>query len=315
MPEKIKNALLIYNPTSGRRRHRRFSDVERAANILANAGILTELVPTTSRFSATAIARQAVEQRSDLVIACGGDGTVNEVVNGLAGSQVPMALLPAGTANILAKELGIPWDIPEAARLIPGGTVRRIALGLAQATDGSHSDSLPSDGRYFLCVAGAGPDGAIVNGVDEILKKKAGILAYWSEGARQFFSYTFPEMKILSDARERRATFVVLGRTAHYGGPFKITTGASLFEDSFEILTNSQRSRFAYLACLPALWAGKLRRMKGIEAWKAVTAVCEAAGNEPVYAQVDGEPIGPAPISFRIVPGALSLVTPAVTVA
>ena len=95
----------------------------------------------------------------------------------------------------------------------------------------------------------------------------------------------------------------------------KITTGASLFEDSFEILTNSQRSRFAYLACLPALWLGKLRQMKGIEAWKSATAVCEAAGNEPVYAQVDGEPIGPAPISFRIVPNALSLVTPATTAA
>jgi len=315
MPEGIRNALLIYNPTSGRQRRRRFSDVEQAARILASAGILTELAPTTARFSATTIARQAVEQRSDLVIVCGGDGTVNEVVNGLAGSQVPMALLPAGTANILAKELGVPWNIPEAARLIPGGTVRRIALGLAQAANGSHSESLPREGRYFLCVAGAGPDGAIVNGVDESLKKRAGILAYWGEGARQFFSYTFPEMKIHSESRDQRATFVVLGRTAHYGGPFKITTGASLFENSFEILTNSQRSRFGYLVCLPALWLGKLRLMKGIEAWKATSAVCEAAGNEPVYAQVDGEPIGPAPISFRIVPDALSLVTPAAAAA
>jgi diacylglycerol kinase family enzyme len=106
---------------------------------------------------------------------------------------------------------------------------------------------------------------------------------------------------------------VVLGRTAHYGGPFKITTGASLFEDSFEILTNSKRSRFGYLICLPALWLGKLRQMKGIDAWKTTAAICEAAGNEPVYAQVDGEPIGPAPISFRIVPDALSLVTPGPT--
>jgi diacylglycerol kinase (ATP) len=313
MPEGIRNALLIYNPTSGRRRHRRFSDVEQAARILANAGILTELAPTTARFSATSIARQAVDQRIDMVIACGGDGTVNEVVNGLAGSQVPMALLPAGTANILAKELGIPWDIPGAARLIPGSAVRRIALGLAETTNGFHTESLPHAGRYFLCVAGAGPDGAIVNGVDETLKKKAGILAYWSEGARQFFSYNFPEMKIRSDSREQRATFVVLGRTAHYGGPFKITTGASLFENSFEILTNSQHSRFAYLLCLPALLLGKLRGLKGIEAWKATAAVCEAAGSEPVYAQVDGEPIGPAPISFRIVPNALSLVTPVLT--
>ena len=104
---------------------------------------------------------------------------------------------------------------------------------------------------------------------------------------------------------------MVFGRTAHYGGPFKITTGASLYEDSFEILTNSQRSRFGYLACLPALWLGKLRSIKGIEAWKATEGVCEAAGNEPVFAQVDGEPIGPAPISFRVVPDALSLLTPA----
>ena len=311
MPDGIKDALLIYNPTSGGRRHRRFSEVEQAARILKDAGITTELAPTTARASATQLARDAVAQRRGMVIVCGGDGTINEVVNGMAGSQIPMALLPAGTANILAKELGIPWDIPHAARLIPGGTVRRIALGLAEALNGNHTDHVPPGGRYFLCVAGAGPDGAIVNGVDEGLKKRAGILAYWTEGARQFFSYGFPEMNIFSAAKEQRATFVVFGRTAHYGGPFKITTGASLYEDSFEILTNSGRSRFGYLICLPALWLGTLRRMKGIKAWKATEAICKAAGNEPVYAQVDGEPIGPAPISFRIVPDALSLVTPA----
>jgi diacylglycerol kinase family enzyme len=189
--------------------------------------------------------------------------------------------------------------------------VRRIALGLAETTNGNHTESIPPGGRYFLCVAGAGPDGAIVHGVDEGLKKRAGIVAYWTEGARQFFNYGFPEMTVLSAAKQQRATFVVVGRTAHYGGPFKITTGASLYEDSFEILTNSKQSRFGYLVCLPALWLGKLRRMKGIEAWKATDAVCEPLGNEPVYAQVDGEPIGPAPISFRIVPDALSLVVPA----
>ncbi len=310
-PHEKKDALLIYNPTSGRRRHARVREVEEAARILTNAGIVTELAATTARLSATEIARKAVQDGRGMVIACGGDGTVNEVVNGLAGSSVPMALLPAGTANILAKELGIPWDIPHAARLIPGGTIRRIAMGLAEPMNGNHSESVPKGGRYFLCVAGAGPDGAIVNGVDNDFKKQAGILAYWAEGARQFFSYNFPEMCIRSNSQERRATFVVLGRTAHYGGPFKITTGASLFDNSFEILTNSQRSRLGYLICLPALWLGKLRRMKGIEAWKATSAICEAASTDPVYAQVDGEPIGPAPISFRVVPDALSLVTPA----
>src|SRR6202161_3218878 len=110
MPNDIKDALLIYNPTSGRKRHRRFHEIEHAVRILKESGVAAELAPTKGPGGATAIARQAVEQRRGMVIACGGDGTINEIVNGLAGSQGPMALLPAGTANILAKALGITWD-------------------------------------------------------------------------------------------------------------------------------------------------------------------------------------------------------------
>jgi diacylglycerol kinase (ATP) len=311
MPHDIKDALLIYNPTSGRKRHRRFNEIERAVRILKEAGIATELAPTTAPDAATKLARQAVEGRRGMVIACGGDGTINEIVNGLAGSQVPMALLPAGTANILAKELGIPWDIPRAARLIPGGTIRRIALGMARALNGNHSAAISVAGRYFLSVAGAGPDGAIVNGVHTGLKKSAGVVAYWAEGVRQLFRYGFPEMRVRSAGTERKATIIVIGRTANYGGPFKITTGASLFEDSFEFLTNSKSSRLSYLACLPAIWMGTHRHRDGIEMWKATETICESANGEPVYAQVDGEPVGALPLAFRIVPDALSILTPA----
>ena len=311
MPDHIQDALLIYNPTSGRKRHRRFAEIEQAVRILKDAGVRTELAPTTGPGTATSIARHAVEQRRGMVIACGGDGTINEIVNGLATSDVPMAVLPAGTANILAKELGIPWDIPHAARLISDGEVRRIALGIATPLDGNSSDAMPREGRYFLSVAGAGPDGAIVNGVHSGLKKSTGVFAYWVEGVRQLLTYDFPEMRVLSCGKERTATIIVVGRTVHYGGPFKITTGANLFEDSFEFLTNSRRSRIAYAACMPALWLGTLRKMKGIDAWKATEAICELANGEPVYAQVDGEPVGRLPLAFRIVPDALSIVTPA----
>jgi diacylglycerol kinase (ATP) len=311
VPNAINDALLIYNPTSGRRRARRFADIEQAARILKEAGITTELAPTYAPNSATQIARLAVEQRRGMVIACGGDGTINEVVNGLAGSHTPMAVLPAGTANILAKELRIPWDIPHAARLIPNAIIRRIALGVAVPLDGNFSSAMPREGRYFLSVGGAGPDGAIVNGVHAGLKKSTGILAYWAEGFRQLLRYNFAEMRIKSRGQERRATIVVVGRTKNYGGPFKITTGADLFENSFEFLTYSKRSRLAYATCLPALWMGKLRTREGIDAWKADNSICEPAGADPVYAQVDGEPVGALPISFRIVPDALSLLTPA----
>ena len=183
---------------------------------------------------------------------------------------------------------------------------------MASPTNGNHSDSISRDGRYFLSVAGAGPDGAIVNCVHQGLKKSAGVFAYWVEGFRQLFSYGFPRdansFGRTNNARRRSSS---LARTAHYGGPFKITTGASLFEDSFEFLTNSKRSRLGYLACLPALWMGTLRKKDGIETWKATEVICESSGSEPVYAQVDGEPVGTLPISFRIVPDALSIVTPA----
>jgi len=311
MPEGILDALLIYNPTSGGRRHRRFLEIEQAVQILKDAGVTTEIAATTAAGSAQGIARQAVEQRRGMVIACGGDGTINEIINGLAGSAVPMALLPAGTANILAKELRIPWDIPHAARLIPSGVVRRVALGLATSLNGNHSADMPSGGRYFLSVGGAGPDGAIVNAVNGELKKRAGVLAYWAEGLRQLVRYDFPEMRVRSDGQEHLASILVVGRTVNYGGPFKITTGANLFEDSFEFLTNSTRSRLRYLVCLPALWLGKLRSMEGIAAWKDTEVICESANGAVVYAQVDGEPIGPLPLAFRIVPDALSLVTPA----
>jgi diacylglycerol kinase (ATP) len=311
MPEGIHDALLIYNPTSGGRRHRRFLEIEQAVRILKDAGITTEIAATTAAGSAQGIARQAVEQRRGMVIACGGDGTVNEIINGLAGSAVPMALLPAGTANILAKELRIPWDIPHAARLIHDGVIRRVALGLATSLNGNHSADMPSGGRYFVSVGGAGPDGAIVNAVNGELKKRAGVLAYWAEGLRQLVSYDFPEMRVRSDGQEHLASILVVGRTVNYGGPFKITTGANLFEDSFEFLTNSTRSRLRYLVCLPALWLGKLRSMEGIAAWKDTEVICESANGAVVYAQVDGEPIGPLPLAFRIVPNALSLVTPA----
>src|ERR1700683_4081741 len=117
-----------------------------------------------------------------------------KVLKGLRGAAVPMALLPAGTANILAKELRIPWDIPHAARLIQDGVIRRVALGLATSLNGAHSADMPSGGRYFLSVAGAGPDGAIVNAVNGELKKRAGVLAYWVEGMRRVGGFDFPRM-------------------------------------------------------------------------------------------------------------------------
>lgn len=300
----IRNAVIIHNPLAGRGRRRRAQQLAAAREILAGAGIETELQETIGPGAAIALARQAVEQARQLVIVCGGDGTVNEAVNGLAGSQVPLAVLPAGTANVLAKELGIPWDIPAAARWMAHGTLRRIALGVATPLPGRETR------RYFLCVAGAGSDGVLVYSVDPALKLRAGILAYWFEGLRQVFCYDFPTFRVTAAGRALEATLVVVGRTKHYGGPFRITTEADLFENEFELAAYTARSALHYLSYLPVVWLGWLRRMRDIHFWKATSLRCEPLDDRKIYAQVDGEPAGRLPMEFSILPDGLTLVVP-----
>lgn len=304
MLEGIRTASIIFNPLAGGGHSLRPKHLEEARLILAAAGIAADLRPTSAAGEAGQIAAHAIAEGRQMIVACGGDGTLNEIVNGIAGSHVPVALLPAGTANILAKELRIPWNIPRAAALIPKSRPVRIALGAMTAPDA------PDARRYFLCVAGAGPDGAVVHALDPALKLRAGIMAYWMEGAKQLLRYKFPQFRVTCGDREIVATLIVVGRTKNYGGPFRITAGADLFTDQFEIATFSSRSAMRYLAYLPTCWMGMLPRLKDVRIVKTASVRCEPLGAGPVYAQVDGEPTRPLPVNFTIVPDALTLVVP-----
>jgi diacylglycerol kinase (ATP) len=300
----IRSAWILFNPATGPRRGRRLADLEAARKILAAAGIAAELAPTSAPDAATSLAREAVRSRLDLVIACGGDGTINETANGLATSHVPLAILPAGTANVLAKELRIPWNIPAAARLIPSGRLHRIALGLAV------SPELRGGQRYFVAVAGAGPDGSMIYSVNHRVKCTAGILAYWLEGLRHFLAYDMTPFEVSVADRKLPATLLVVSRTKNYGGPFRITTGASLFDPSFEVAVFTNRNRLRYLLHIPAVWLGLHRQLGDIEFFRAAAASCRPTGRARIHAQLDGETAGHLPVEFRIVPDALTLVVP-----
>ena len=305
---ELHNALLIHNPNAGGGGNARRNKLDEARRILESRGIRADLQETTGPGEATEIAKRATTDGRQLVIACGGDGTINEVVNGLANSQnghrVPLALLPAGTANVLAKELELSWDIPKAAEQLARGEVREIALGLATPLE------QPEKARYFLSVAGAGPDGRITYAVDLELKARFGILAYWWQGAREVINYKFHHFRVTGEGQSREVSLVIVGRTKHYGGPFKITTEADLFEDQFEFLGLTTQSGLKYLSYLPTLWLGDLRKEEGVYFWKSDRLVCEAIDNNPIYAQVDGEPLARLPVEFRIVPRALRLLVP-----
>src|ERR1700746_2655798 len=190
MLPSLRNALLIHNPNAGNGGRARRRMLDEARRIFLLSGIEADLQETRVPGDATVMAQRATMEGRQLVIACGGDATLNEVVNGLAANQnghrVPLALLPGGTANILAKELDLPWDIPSAAEKLLRGEVKDIALGLATPL------LQPEKKKYFLSVGGAGPDGMIVYSLDLDLKARLGILAYWWRGGRVLFGYRFP---------------------------------------------------------------------------------------------------------------------------
>ena len=308
MTSTLQNALLIHNPNAGNGGKGRRALLDEARRIFALHGIEADLAETTGPGHATELARQASIDHRQLVVACGGDGTLNEIVNGLATSQnrarPALALLPGGTANILAKEINLPWDIPSAAEKLVRGEIKEIALGLATPLE------QPEKKKYFLSVAGAGPDGMIVYSIDLGLKARIGILAYWYQGAREVLRYKFPRFRMTTPGESIEASLVIVGRTKNYGGPFKITTEADLYKDRFEIMALSTRSGFQYLKYLPTLWLGKLRQTEGVYFFKSDTVLCEPLDDNPVYAQIDGEPLARLPVEFTIVPRALQLLVP-----
>jgi diacylglycerol kinase (ATP) len=311
MLDGVRSAAIIYNPLAGRRRDIRTDLLKKAQKVLADAGISAELVPTEAAGQAGALAVRAAASGADLIVACGGDGTLNEIVNGMTldarARRTPLAVLPAGTANVLAKELGIPWDLPRAAGLVRKGVPVRISLGkMTTAEEGGVGE------RYFLSLAGAGPDGALVHSLDVSLKLKAGVLAYWLEGAKQLFKYNFPKFRMKTETGEYDATLAVIGRTKHYGGPFRITTGADLFGDEFEVVLFMSSSALRYLSYLPATWFGRLPKLPDVRIVKTRRMSCTSLQNENVYTQVDGEPVGKLPATFEIVQDALTLVVPEV---
>ncbi len=293
---RFRNAALIYNPLSGRLRWKRQRDLDRATHLLDAYGIRIVRIPTTGAGSATALAREQVAAGRDLIIACGGDGTVNEVVNGMAGSRVPLALLPAGTGNVLAKELGLPWDIWRAAEYIPAGEVRRIALGRAGE-------------RYFICMAGVGVDANTVYRLSVKTKLSLGMLSYWIESFRQLLEYEFPLFSVRVEGQGFQAALLIVSRTKNYGGPVQLTRRADLFSDEFEVCLFQRRNRFLYLLYFLALQAGLLERFRDVR-FLRTRRVEAQPGKQRIQVQVDGELAGTLPMDFVIVPEALSLLVP-----
>ncbi len=276
--------------------------MQRAIRLLVKRGIAVESVPTRGSGTATGIAREAVERGADLILVAGGDGTINEVVNGMVHSEVPLGILPGGTANVLATELGIGKTMEQAAEALAGCVARRVALGLISTCSAGAS-------RHFLMMAGVGLDAEIIYDLNLGLKAKLGKAAYWIGGFRKL-GQSLPGFTVKVEGREIRAGFALVGRVRNYGGDLEIAPTISLLEDEFEVVLFEGENSFRYLKYMLGAVTGCLQGMRGVTILRARKAAFSAPTDPRIHVQVDGEYAGKLPAKVEIVPRALTLLMP-----
>lgn len=295
-----RKATLISNPKTGRYGSRRLRPIQDVAAQLNSLGIEIELQLTTRAGEATELAAQAARNGSHDVIVAGGDGTINEAIQGLAGSDARLAIIPRGTANVLARELNLPLDDEEATLIAARGNSRRIHLGLA-------IDEATGTERLFVLMAGIGLDASVVERVQPRLKKRIGKGAFWLSGLSHLADWNPSPFKLEIEGKSYTGTFAAIGKAARYGGDLLITPGARLEEPQFEICIIETMSRLRYLHLLSyAVRAGMPRNKPGVRFVKAASV--RATGDAPV--QVDGELLGRLPMRFEIAPHSLEVIVP-----
>jgi len=248
------------------------------------------------------MARHAIDCGVDLILVAGGDGTINEVVNGMAHSDVPLGILPGGTANVLASELRIGKTIQRAAESLCHCVKQRVALGLLT---GGVEDAQ----RYFLLMAGAGLDADIVYHLDPGMKDALGKVAYWIGGFRKL-GRRLPEFTVEAEGRVFRASFALASRVRNYGGDLEIAPTISLLDDEFELVLFEGDSSARYLKYMLGAVIRRLPGMKGVTILRTRKAAFSACADARIHLQLDGEYVGLAPARVETVPNALTLLVP-----
>ena len=287
----MTRALLLINPVSGRRPVGEGGG-KALQERLSRIGVDCEVVYT--RNESRPVPRLDLSDK-DLLIVYGGDGTVHQALGQAVEADCPMALIPAGTANVLVIETGIPRDLEGALQVIEGGCRRTIHLGRA-------------DGCFFHLMAGIGLDGYVIERVAPRLKRWFGALAYWIAGFQSLWSYPLPEFELSLDGRTHRATFAVVSNASNYGGRLIMAPRASLFEQCLDVCLFTSRRRGRFLTYLWGALSGRHIRYPDV-VYRKVQRV-EVSGDGSIPIQMDGELVGQVPMSFTIAPAALDLLVP-----
>jgi diacylglycerol kinase (ATP) len=300
MNKILTRASLIYNPTAGGLR-REPAQIEELINSLREQGIEVTPQMTTDVGHATELSQEAVNDGTEVVIVCGGDGTINEAAQPLVGTGTALAVWPSGTANVLANELQLPRRPEAIAKLIACGQSRLISVGRAMKPESDWQ-------RYFLLMAGIGLDATIVHGVDLDLKRLTGIGAYLASGLGYLAKLPLTPFSIDFNGRHYESTFAVIANAARYAVCFTMAPKARVDDDKFDICLFNSRSRLSLLGYAFLSMSGRHTRSSGVVYQE--TREVKANSNPDALVQLDGDVVGRLPMQFEIVPRALRVIAP-----
>jgi YegS/Rv2252/BmrU family lipid kinase len=289
--EKMNDTVVILNPAANSDRARR--ERTRIEALAENCQVCT----TSGRGEAETLARHAANEGFTKIVAAGGDGTINEVVNGLAGTESMLGLLPMGTVNVFASELGLPsHDLESCWRVIEEGHTRVVDLPNA-------------NGKYFVQLAGVGLDAQAVKETSASLKHNFGPLSYLISAA-QIAARQPPRLFIESDGREKmEGSFVLIGNGRRYGGPFPFFKQAMLDDGLLDVVAFKQLGYFEILRYLQEVFFSSDIRVPEIEYFQ--TKRLRISSDDDVPVELDGELVGSCPVEFEIREKTLRVLAPA----
>jgi len=311
----MRRVALIYNPASGQHSARRDSYVQNVLTVLRQAGIEAEPLETHAPGSAKSLALAAVRQAYDAVLACGGDGTVHEVLQSLVGTDVALGVVPLGTANALAQNLGLGRNPIKAVRALLNARPTKVPVGRIFFQEGNGAQGW----RYFTVAAGVGADALLMSSMDPELKRRYGYALYILEACKIWATNPFPlfdaSFSISGNGKPRveQVSQLLAVRIRSFGGALgELAPGATLSKKDLSVVAFKTRSRFHYLRFLLAAVIGRQTFSRTIELLDADTVECRPlnGSKSKVFVEADGEVLGALPARMELAREQLTLLVP-----
>ncbi len=286
--------IIVFNPVAGRRRAQL---LWRVLDVLVANGVRLDLAETHRAGHAEALAREAARRGEQMVVAAGGDGTIAEVANGLMGTKARLGVIPLGTANVLARELQLPFAPKSVAAALAFGRTCTLWPGQASTPDGA---------RLFVQMLGVGFDAQVVHNLSFPLKKAFGKGAYVLQSVRELVRYKFPTIRMRIDDIETEAASVIVSKGCLYGGNFRVARDAVPANPGFSVILFDRSGPIAammYGAALPLNLLGHAPGVRHIRAQRI-----DFLQNEDVPAQTDGDRAGFVPLWVADAPEPIQVV-------